>query len=56
MDQCSWHDTPPAISVNLTNWSGHDLPIEIEHRHERILTDQWLGDGIDRLGDPVHCH
>lgn len=25
MDQCSRHDTPPAISVNLTDWLGHDL-------------------------------
>ena len=25
MDQCSWHDVPPALSVNLTDWLGHDL-------------------------------
>ena len=30
MDQCSWHDTPPALSVNLTDWLGHDLGIELK--------------------------
>jgi hypothetical protein len=29
MDQCSRHDTPPAFSVNLTDWLGHDLTMEL---------------------------
>ncbi len=29
MDQCSWHGTPRAFSVNLTNWLGHDLTMEL---------------------------
>ena len=32
MDQCSWHDTPPAISVNLTDRLGHDLTLELKAR------------------------
>jgi len=29
MNQCSKHDTPPAISVVLTNRPGHDLDLEL---------------------------
>ena len=43
MDQCSWHDTPPAFSVNLTNWLGHDLDIGLSALESRVLTSQWLG-------------
>ena len=42
MDQCSWHDTPPAFSVNLTDWLGHDLEIELDARGLEVLTSQWL--------------
>jgi hypothetical protein len=30
MNQCSWHDTPPAISVVLTDRPGHALELELE--------------------------
>ena len=43
MDQCSWHDTPPAFSVNLTDRLGHDLGIELKVQSPRVLTSQWLG-------------
>ena len=29
MVQCSWHDTPPAFSVNLTDRPGHPLLLEL---------------------------
>ena len=32
MVQCSWHDTPPAFSVNLTDRPGHTLLPELEAR------------------------
>jgi hypothetical protein len=43
MDQCSRHDTPPALSVSLTNWLGHDLAIGLKALRDEVLTSQWLG-------------
>ncbi len=43
MEQCSWHDTPPAFSVNLTDWLGHDLFLELKARDYEVLTSQRLG-------------
>ena len=43
MDQCSWHDTPPAFSVNLTDWLGRDLGIGLKALSSEALTSQWLG-------------
>jgi hypothetical protein len=43
MDQCSRHDTPPAFSVYLTNWLGHDLAIELKAQTQQVLTSQQLG-------------
>ena len=37
MDQCSKHDTPPAIRL-LTNQTGHALAIEIKSQVQRVLT------------------
>ncbi len=42
MDQ-SPDTTPPAFSVNLTNWLGHDLDIGLSALESRVLTSQWLG-------------
>gem|GEM_PF-4247405 len=44
MDQCSWHDTPPAFSVDLTNRSGHALRLELLAQIVLVLTDQRFGD------------
>ena len=45
MDQCSWHDTPPALSVNLTDQLGPALDIEIESQARKELTSQQLRAG-----------
>jgi hypothetical protein len=44
MDQCSWHDTPPAFSVDLTNRSGRALRLELVVQIVLALTDQRFGD------------
>jgi hypothetical protein len=44
MDQCSWHDTPPAFSVDLTNRSGRALRLELVVQNVLALTDQRFGD------------
>ena len=36
MDQCSRHDTPPAVRL-LTNPPGHALAIELKARARRVL-------------------
>ena len=51
MDQCSWHDTPPAFSVNLTDWLGRDLGIGLKALSSEALTSQWLGRGLEQLLD-----
>ena len=33
MDQCSRHDTPPAV-IPLTDLSGHDLTLELKAREK----------------------
>ncbi len=43
MDQCSWHDTPSAFSVDLTDWLGHDLCLELDVLSHSVLTSQRLG-------------
>ena len=42
MDKCSRHDTPLAISVDLTDWLGHDLALGLKVRGLSVLTSQWL--------------
>ena len=56
MDQCSWHDTPPAFSVDLTNRLGHTLLLELNARICTVLTSQWLGDSITPKSDAVQTY
>jgi hypothetical protein len=48
MDQCSWHDTPPAFSADLTNRSGHALRLELVALTVAVLTDQRFGDILSK--------
>ena len=48
MDQCSWHDSPPAFSADLTNRSGHALRLELVAQNVPVLTDQRFGDIISQ--------
>jgi hypothetical protein len=53
MDQCSWHDTPSAIPVNLTDRPGYALALELNARVAYSAPGQWLGDSITQLGEVV---
>ena len=55
MDQCSWHDTPPAFSADLTNRSGHALRLELVALNVAVLTDQRFGDILSqkRMSSPT---
>ena len=40
MNHCSRHDTRLAFSVNLTDWMGHDLEIDLEVQSREVITSQ----------------
>lgn len=42
MAQCSWHDNPPAFSVNVIDRRGHDLLLELKAQDTEVLTSQRL--------------
>jgi hypothetical protein len=49
MVQCSQHVIPPAIMIDLTDRSAHDLDLGLNTQRETVLTDQ-------RLGTILHAH
>jgi hypothetical protein len=56
MDQCSRHDIPPAISVDLADRPGHALDIGLDALLTKVLTGQRLGDSITSVGSAVEPH
>jgi hypothetical protein len=56
MDQCSKHDTPPALCADLTNRPGRSLQLELKAQNRPVLAGRRLGDSITQESDAVQTH